>query len=206
MKNLLNTEIEKFKRWALSFPIESRSGEWECDYENWKELYSAFNDFILSTTPEDASGTDIENLIYVIARDNEMEDLILEIEARPEWFKTILPNVLESSEPDAKWQFAVALGKGVLPNQEAEPALLKLVYDKNEYVSRMALKSLGKIGSTKTEALCKRAWQTNHEYQRIMVLWVLKEIRSENLANYIDLAMKDGREHVVSNANEIRTA
>jgi HEAT repeat protein len=95
------------------------------------------------------------------------------------------------------------LGHNVLPFTETEGALLRLVEDHNEYVSRMALQALGRIGSKRTEGLCERAWATNHEYQRIMALWVLKEIGSPKLSSYLALAKEDGRKYVVSNAVEI---
>jgi hypothetical protein len=135
-----------------------------------------------------------------------MEDLVSVLADRPEWFAFLLPYVLECDEPDTRWQFAVTLGYRVLPFTEAEGALLRLVEDHHEYVSRMALQAIGRIGSTHTESLCERAWATNHEYQRIMALWVLKEIGSQKLGAYVALAKKDARKYVVSNALEIESA
>ncbi len=206
MEILLNNEIIKFKRWSLSYPTETRSGEWECDYNHWNDLYAVFTNFIESNSPEVLKEHDIENIIYIVARDNEMEVLISDLAEKPYWFKAILPRVLECDEPDAKWQFSVVLGDNVLPFMESEASLLKLVDDENEYVSRRALQSLGRIGSSKTESLCERAWETNHEYQRIMALWVLKEIHSQKLERYLSLAKEDGRRYIVSNANEIKNA
>ena len=94
----------------------------------------------------------------------------------------------------------------MLDKNVAEDALLQLVEDANEYVSRMALQALGTIRSKHAEALCKQAWDSKHEYQRIMALWVLKEIKSKELNNYLQLAIKDGRKYVVQNANEIKNA
>lgn len=206
MEISLDNEVVRFKMWALTYPSETRSGEWECDYDYWKELYAAFTSFVESNSPDKLSEQDIKNIIYVVARDNEMENLVSELAEKPSWFKVVLPHVLESEESDAKWQFAVALGENILPFAESESALLKLVDDENEYLSRRALQSLGKIGSNKTESLCERAWETNHEYQRIMALWVLKQIHSEKLEKYLSLAKEDGREYVVSNANKIKNA
>ena len=206
MSASLENEIMKFKRWALTYPPDSRSGEWECDYDNWKELYTAFTNYIESNSPDVLQERDIKNIIYAIARDNEMEDLVAELAKNTNWFKKVLPHVLECDEQDAKWQFAVALGGNILPFEESEASLLNLVTDQNEYVSRMALQSLGRIGSSKTESLCIQAWETNHEYQRIMALWVLKEIHSDKLEEYLSLAEEDDRKYVVSNANEIKNA
>jgi len=135
-----------------------------------------------------------------------MEELVSELAKRPRWFAFLLPQVLECDEPDTRWQFAVTLGHNILPFTETEGALLRLVEDRHEYVSRMALQALGRIGSKHTEGLCERAWATNHEYQRIMALRVLKDIGSPKLSAYLALAKEDGRKYVVSNAVEIENA
>jgi HEAT repeat protein len=106
-------------------------------------------------------------------------------------------------DADVRWQFAVQLGLGAFPFVAAETALLKLVQDDHEYVSRMALQALGRIGSTNAEPLCERAWGTGDEYQRIMALWVLKDIKSVKLKEYLSLAKADGRRFVISNAIEV---
>jgi hypothetical protein len=48
----LFSEIDKFDKWSQSFsdiPHDLRSGEWECDYDNWNEIYIEFEDFINSS-------------------------------------------------------------------------------------------------------------------------------------------------------------
>ena len=206
MTTNLTIEANKFRAWADTYPNESRFGEWECDYDNWPALNRAFLTLVSEKDPTNLSKSEINDLIYVIARDNEMEELIEKVASNAELFKLLLQNVLISNESDAKWQFAVFLGKGVLDKYVAEDALLQLVEDANEYVSRMALQALGRIRSNHAEALCKRAWDSKHEYQRIMALWVLKEINSKELNKYLQLAIKDGRKYVVQNANEIENA
>lgn len=206
MRNSLHSEVEKFRAWASDYPVEQRSGEWECDYEEWPNLNRSFTAYLDSHSPQEADDHAVFDLIYAVARDNEMEDLVSELAKKSEWFAFLLPSVLEYDEPDARWQFAVTLGHRVLPFTDAEGALMRLVADGHEYVSRMALQALGRIGSAHTERLCERAWATNHEYQRIMALWVLKEIDSPKLSAYLALAKMDGRKYVVSNANEIENA
>jgi len=113
MTDSLNKEIQRFRDWAASYPMESRSGEWECDYEHWKELNSSFDDYLALNKPNEATSDEISDLIYAVARDNEMEELIDSVSENPEWFRRLLTEVLRTNEHDAKWQFAVALGKGI---------------------------------------------------------------------------------------------
>ena len=206
MLNSLHREVEKFRAWASNYPLEHRSGEWECDYEEWPALNSSFAAYLNSHSPRETDDLVVSDLIYAVARDNEMEDLVSELAEKPEWFAYLLTFISDCDEPDARWQFAVALGRHILPFADAERALMKLVADEHEYVSRMALQSLGRIGSAHAESLCERAWTTNHEYQRIMALWVLKEIGSPKLSSYLTLAKMDHRKYVVSNALEIERA
>jgi len=206
MDLILKIEVDKFRLWASEYPEDHRSGEWECDYEDWPSLNSAFLNFIENKVPSELTDAEITDLIYVIARDNEMEELVEDVALKEGLFKLLIPHVIKSIENEAKWQFAVAIGEGTLSHAIAEEALLSLVNDGDEYTSRRALQSLGRIGSEQTERLCIKAWDTNHEYQRIMALSVLKEIESKELSRYLDLALIDGRKYVVKNANEIKNA
>jgi hypothetical protein len=55
MKELLFIEIDKFDLWAqtqFDIPQNDIGGVWEYDYENWKEIYKSFEDFILTTDPQ----------------------------------------------------------------------------------------------------------------------------------------------------------
>ena len=203
MDGLLSTEVARFRDWASEYPIERRTGEWECDYEQWAPLNQSFLDNLESHSPKDATAPEISDLLYAVGRDNEMEDLVATLAGKSDWFLFLLPYALLVDDADVRWQFAVQLGLGAFPFVAAESALLKLVQDEHEYVSRMALQALGRIGSTHVETLCERAWKTGHEYQRIMALWVLNDIKSLKLNEYLSMAKVDGRNFVIINALEI---
>ncbi|MDO8067075.1 MULTISPECIES: HEAT repeat domain-containing protein [unclassified Janthinobacterium] len=204
MGSSLHEEVARFKAWAANYhPIEGRSGEWECNYAHWQQLNQSFTTHLDSCPPQTSGATDILDILYAIGRDNEMEELVEELANRSEWFMFLLPHALLSDDADVRWQFAKQLGNGNFEFIDAESALMKFVEDDKEYVSRMALRALGQIGSSHAEDLCERAWESGHEYQRIMALWVLKDIKSPKLARYLSYAKEDGRNYVVSNAAEI---
>lgn len=203
MKNSLSAEVARFKAWASEYPVETRTGEWECDYGKWAALSQSFLDHLQSRSPAHATAQEIADLLYTIGRDNEMEDLVAALATKSDWFLLLLPYAIEIEDPDVRWQFAVQLGLDVVQFETAESALLKLVQDKHEFVSRMALQALGRLSSSAAEGLCQRAWETGHEYQRIMALWVLHDIKSDKLDEYLSLAKADGRRYVISNASEI---
>src|ERR1043166_2327059 len=78
MSDPLFTEIDKFDQWAQSqynTPQDEIGGEWECDYPDWTNLYTAFEAFLNKTDPSHWNHTEKERLLYIIARDNETEHL-----------------------------------------------------------------------------------------------------------------------------------
>ena len=200
----LTTELNKFNHWAKAYPQKQHNYEWELNYNDWQQLRSAFFKYIHNVKLDEFCQANIDDIIYLIARDNEMEEFITEIGKNRELFQLILSKTFESNEADAKWQFAVELSNCVIGHKETEKALLRLVVDKDEYTSRRALQSLGIIKSPHTEKLCIKAWASNHEYQRIMVLWVLKDLNSSHLQSYLKKAKEDGRKYLVQNAIEIK--
>ena len=201
----LSLEVQNFKTWADGYPVQTRSAEWECHYENWGRLHAAVLNFVEATPPANWSATDVDNLLYAIARDNELEYLVEQIAKTPDLLLQLSLLSVQSSESAAKWQLASWLAKLDAQHPRAEAILLVLVDDKNEYVSRRALLALGDLQSVKTEALAERAWNTGQEYQRIAALWALKSVSSLKLDTYIAEAMEDGRKYLVHNAIQVRS-
>lgn len=200
----LRNEVNKFRVWALGYPAQERSGEWECDYPGWSALHAETLLFIAATPFANWSTEEINDVLYAVARDNEIEYLAKVIAKSPDLLLALSKASIDSSEPDAKWQLAVQLGQQPPSVEAAEKLLLKLVNDEDEYVSRRALLSLGAIQSSSAVSLAKRAWTTGHEYQRIAALWVIKDCAPEMLQEYVDKAHQDGRHYVIQNAREVQ--
>jgi hypothetical protein len=200
----IHRETNKFKEWAKIYP-DAKSGEWECDYGSWDKYYKACIHLINNKAPKRLTDLEKSDLIYAIARDNELEHLIDKVAEN----ETLLFSLCEASfiisENDAKWQFASRLGEVRNDVRYAEKLLLKFANDTNEYVSRRALLALSELGSSQTEECCIRAWETHHEYQRIAALSSLKTIESNMLSEYLNKAYKDGRKYLVAKAREIET-
>lgn len=199
----MHQEVEKFKAWANTYTVEERTGEWECDYDEWDKLYHEVLSFLESSEVDNWSESDINDILYAVARDNEIEYLVSEFTKKRDMLIRVAGLALSSSEPAAKWQLASELGKLSDPVQEVEKLLLKFIEDEDEYVNRRALIALGAINSPAAEALAEQAWHTGHEYQRIASLWVMKEVGSPKLPQYLQLAFADGRQYIWENANKI---
>ncbi|WP_338791885.1 hypothetical protein [Bernardetia sp. MNP-M8] len=214
MRKIFN-EIEKFKKWADAYsdiPQDERGGEWECDYSDWTIIWTEFETFLNDSHYSNWTDEDINNILYIIARDNECNSIVELISEQPATFEFIAKKGLGFNSNDAKWQIVELLYK--LDDQiKAESLTEKYLLQNIEYVSRMAIKTLGKLKSRLTEEYCEKAWDWKKsdpmsEYQRMMALTVLFEFGSDLTMKYIDLAKEDGREYLVSQAinieNEIK--
>ncbi|MSQ53331.1 MAG: hypothetical protein EXR28_15775 [Betaproteobacteria bacterium] len=158
---------------------------------------------MIEASPVQAAGPQpIEQVLYVVARDNTEQWMVQKLIDHPRWLHAVAKASLEFEDSEARWQLAVALGAS--PDKiEAEQLLLRFNVDSDEYVSRMALLALANIESAHAEKLSVKAWKTNDEYQRIAALWAIWRIKSPNLPKYIEAARKDGRAHLMHNVAKV---
>lgn len=207
--NDLEQETILFQEWASTYPKEQLYGEWECEYENWANIYQTFS-FFLDTCPFEKWNKEvIDILTYLVARDNEMMHLIDEIAKSPFRLLFFANASLFSSENDARWQVAAKLGEFPELLSEVEPILLRFITDKDEYVRRRTLLSLGYVHSPQAESVAERAWNDEDElqqYQRMAALEVLWRVNSPLLPNYLQKVKDDGREYLVAFAEKIQQA
>lgn len=210
MNNVLFTEIDKFDKWAQSqfdIPQDDIGGEWECNYDNWESIYETFETFIKATDPNKLTSTEKERLLYIIARDNEMENLSRLLD---EQFLIVLSEYsISYGHRDDKWQLAVQLHK-LADRAKAISLLDMLVNDEEEYVNRRSLMELAKLQSDKVEYYAEQFWNKDkyadmEEYQKIAVLHSLNIINSKLLDNYITLAKQSGQTYLMQNAIQIES-
>ena len=201
----LDRAIQKFKDWASNDPTAGQNSEWEYYYPHWGQIYDAFANFVKQTDYRRWSLTETQNVLYIIARDNEAEFLIDEIAKQKECLFALAEAAINCDEPDAKWQIASRLGRIEDGVEDVEVYLLKFLNDDAEYVRRRALSALAQIGSTQTEAWAEIAWETGHEYQRMAALHALHQVSSSKLDEFIALAKEDGRRYLLKKAMDLST-
>ena len=210
----LHKKVQRFKKWAQTNHPErtedNDNGEW-CFCTRFDEMYSAAVDMIKNYPASAADEQIIDDLLYAIARDNEAEIIIGILEDYNDWFALLCRACLSSPYTNAKWQFA----KG-LKNYSGNDDLKQLIFDflavDYEYTERMALKSLAAIDPQQAEKYAVDFWNRGKyaegtyeiEYQRIMVLHVLYQIKSDSLEKYLQLAENSDYKYLKSNAEEIR--
>ena len=197
-------EVARFRAWADAYPVEVRSGVWESLYDAWPELYGAFTTFVRTTPWQQWSEATTQALLYAIARDNDMEELVKVVAENPDNLLYLAQRAVASPEADARWQIAVELSDLEPRPPQVEPLLLQVAQDEDEYVRRRALMALADIGSPHVAGLVERAWDTGDEYQRMAVLYALESVDSPELDTYLARAEADGRQELLDYASSIR--
>ena len=209
MTDKIFIEIEKFNNWAqtqFDKPQDEIGGEWECNYENWSDIYHSFENFIATTNPNTLTVDQKNNLLYIIARDNETEYLASILDNN--FLSILTEQSIAKGQRDDKWQLEVQLYK-LEDRQKALRFLENLVNDDEEYVNRRALMEFAKLNSEKVEFYAEKFWNKDkygdmEEYQKIAVLHSLHTINSNLLDNYIDLAKQSGQKYLIAFAEKLQ--
>ena len=134
-------EAERFRTWALTVPKE-RSAEWESEYPEWGDAYKATFDFLESVIIEELDEKTKDDLLFMLAADNECEMISEELEKYPNKLIHLAQTAIPSVHKDAKWQIATALGRLSVKTQQSEHILRALAKDEYEYTRRRALRAL----------------------------------------------------------------
>src|SRR6266545_7860825 len=133
----LAREIAKFRRWAdAAGSHPGCSGEWECGYPAFQELYAAVATFLESAADRALGRDELELLLYALARDNEDEHILETMERYPRVAMQAAETALSHPDTDARWQAAVLLGRIGTP--QATSLLRRFLGDDAEYVRRRA--------------------------------------------------------------------
>lgn len=201
-------EVSRFQTWAASYPVASRSGEWECDYGEWPALHLAVQQFLASKPFSSWSTEETRAVLYAIARDNEIEYLVRIV--REEHAPLLVPLAHAArlmGECDDRWQLADQIGHLPLSHTGAEDVLVLLAADEHEYVRRRALGALARIGSARAEGEAVRIWEIDHpqqEYARMQCLWALHRVGSGQLEGYLIRAEADASHYLRAYADRVR--
>ena len=206
----LHTKVRRFKKWAETNDPEKTedndNGEW-CFCSEFDEMYSAAVDIIQNNPASVATDQIISDLLYAIARDNESEIIAQVLENYNDWFSLLCTKCLRSPYTNAKWQFAIRL-RNYSGNDNLKNLIFEYLSTGDEYTERMALQSLAFIYPEQAEKYAIKFWNRNiyeyDEYQKIMVLHVLYQIKSVYLNNYLEIAEKSNYKYLKVNAEEIR--
>lgn len=207
MSNLI-AAVNRFDEWAAAELPERRCGEWECDYPDWRSLYQAVFSFLAQRSLPEWSADDLKAILFVIARDNENQQIARELRTRhPETLIGLALFAATQGEPDARWQLADQLGRTTSASPTVDSILLAFAQDEHEYVRRRALQSLARRRSPAVEELARLEWTLpaeEQEYSRMAALWSLHRINSPILGGLLDEAERDNRQYLAAFAQKVR--
>jgi HEAT repeat protein len=197
----LTDALDKFRVWAAD-GHEGSYGEWECDYEHWDDIYSAL-DAAIEIFPPPASPEDI---LFALARDNEIEDIRRRLVARPHVLLWLASAAFACSERDARWQVAVGLGE--IGSSDALDLLRHFLSDSDEYVRRRALGAYAAHRPSEAEPIAWDWLSSSEPYSRLAALHALRDIRSLRFPAALRMLRDDPfdiiRERVVEFTSHIR--
>jgi hypothetical protein len=192
----LHTEVEKLRVWLTT-------NRWVDQYDAWWSdggVVSSLQSFLTQVQPQDWSGDDVTDLLYVLEQSTTDQIAGLFTQNEP----TILAIAKHSlarggiAGDDIAEQLRYCIDRG----DEAEALLIAYIQSEHERTRRIALLSLAELQSAAVTALAIAAWNTGDEYQRIGALSALKTIGSELFPAYLSRAQEDGRAHLVSLAGK----
>ena len=132
MEKLL-TEISRFRSWAAE--TKHVAAEWEFYYPDWDKIYSSL-EFAVSDQPPSLVLKYAQELLYILARDNEAEFILEALEEHPEVGISLAQEGLTYPDHEARWQLAVLLGR--IRTDRALDLLNQYLNDEHEYVRRRA--------------------------------------------------------------------
>jgi hypothetical protein len=138
----LQEQVITFKQWGAS--IAEKHGEWETNYLYWDKLYNAVEGVLEHTSLAEWQTEVYELILYTLARDNEVENVLQLLIVQPKIFLSLAYSAITYSDYEARWQIAYGLGEVKGMRDEVNSLLSKLSNDEHEYVRRRALIALQK--------------------------------------------------------------
>ena len=148
-------------------------------------------------------------MLFVIARDNECEELVEEkLVLHRDWFELLAKKSIGSKYVNAEWQFAKHLGDC----EGCDPELIfSFIRSEYEYTSRMALQTIAELKPECAERYAFEFWDrgkypagsSEDEYQKIMALHVLAKLNSPRLEAYLERAKQSDYKWLRKNAEEL---
>ncbi|MDG0808061.1 hypothetical protein [Cohnella rhizosphaerae] len=135
----VDEQVDEFWKWSKN---EKQSYEWEVSYPNWSLLTTLVITLLETTSYDQWDQRTINNLLYIIARDNECETIIEKLSERTNNYLFLAEEALKYSDNDARWQFAHYLIKVEDRKPEVRALLYKFSEDYVEYVRKRAVEAI----------------------------------------------------------------
>jgi HEAT repeat protein len=137
---------------------------------------------------------DIQEILFVLARDNEAENILDMLTERPDIAEQIAFQGVNYEDRDARWQIAVLLGR--LGTGKALDHLRSMRRDPDEYVRRRALLELRDHDAELSERIAIEWLDSEYDYSRMVALDTLAFLNSPALEMAMEKLDEDPSEVV----------
>lgn len=142
---VLTQEAARFRAWAATDDAANRYGEWETDYEDWGYAHIAVEDALKAAPLPIWPPTVVDDLLYLLARDNEDEVIVDLLAEFPEALLWIAEIACDRGENDAKWQIADRLGNSRSDWERRVALLQRYLSDSDKYVRIRAQSAVDRL-------------------------------------------------------------
>ena len=106
IRECLLEQAGKFHQWQeITYPgktTEENGSMWEVDYPYWNDAYSVFCHVLTQMDAETADSVLLDEMVYLIARDNEAEGFIQETTSQHKWFECLCRRAAASNESEVR--------------------------------------------------------------------------------------------------------
>ena len=128
--------VESFRGWAGH--VADTSKEWEVDYPDWSWIYTCVKNMLMIPFSKWDDAT-YSNLLYMLARDNENENILdILVSKHPDLVIYLAKCYFDWPDYEARWQIAYALGRIAIDKQILKELLDNFLRDEHAYVRQRA--------------------------------------------------------------------
>lgn len=213
--DLLSDHVDEFKKWiAENFtPDQITEGHFDdAGYPKWDKIEDLLEQIFKEIEFNNVNSTHIDKIIYMIARNWDLGSILnwltkdnnlSQLGMTEEQF-LIIAKLGISSEWDARYQIASLLSRVSPINKEkAIDLALKYYNDESEFVRRKALVSLYKLNYFNIYKLIEKSWLNNEEYERMVCLYLMKEVNTAKYNDYLNESLIDDRSDLRAHAESL---
>ncbi|MEA9412670.1 hypothetical protein [Flavobacterium sp. PL02] len=222
IKLKLQDLVFNFRKWLSENYSQQNIDELLFDdagYPDWYEIEDFYSELLEKDLIKNLDKEDEENLLYLISRNWDCGRMIAWLSTSTQLsnighlkendfinLSKTLSKISKVEFDDAKSQFVSSFKKISFLTKEIEEILLVFYNEKDEYIKRLSLITLGILGYSDIKKIIKISWETiDDQYHKMGCLYVIHEVldNEELLIHYLSLSKNEQGENLKNYISEI---
>jgi hypothetical protein len=222
IKLKLQDLVFNFRKWLSENYSQQNIEELLFDdagYPDWYEIEDFYSELLEKDLIKNLDKEDEENLLYLISRNWDCGRMIAWLSTSTQLsnighlkendfinLSKTLSKISKVEFDDAKSQFVSSFKKISFLTKEIEEILLVFYNEKDEYIKRLSLITLGILGYSDIKKIIKISWETiDDQYHKMGCLYVIHEVldNEELLIHYLSLSKNEQGENLKNYISEI---